>query len=264
MDSVFRAALDLMASGEPAALATVIRVSGSTPQQPGARILLTRGGSIVGTVGGGRIEQVVLEQLSEVLASGHTKVVKHHLTRQLGMCCGGEMELFLEPLSSTQRLYFFGAGHIALPTARLAKEAGFAVTIIDEREELNTPERFPDAVRLTLDPEHAIERELTWGSGSFVVICTHDHNLDMDLLRRCARQKQSYLGLVGSRRKVTRLVDQIQQREPDLDLSRVRGPVGLDIGAVSPAEIGISIVSEMIAVLRGGTGQPMSNQPRKP
>src|SRR5687768_5194945 len=125
MRAVAEAVLRVLERGERAAQATVVRVAGSTPQVPGARMLLRADGTTIGTVGGGRIEQVVLDAMAECLADGRTRIVKKHLGRDLGMCCGGEMEVFVEPIESRPKLVLFGAGHVALPTAKIAKDVGF-------------------------------------------------------------------------------------------------------------------------------------------
>src|SRR5262245_23690169 len=131
---VTEALLELLRAGEAGALATVTKVSGSVPQRPGARLLLAAGGRRVGTVGGGAIERVVLEALRDVLAAQVARTLSYDLARDLGMCCGGSMELFVEPISASPRLWLFGAGHVARPTAALARSVGFEVSVVDERE----------------------------------------------------------------------------------------------------------------------------------
>src|SRR5687767_13217564 len=138
-------------------------------------MLLRPDGSTVGTVGGGRIEQVVLEALAETLADGRCRTVKKHLGRDLGMCCGGEMEVFVEPIESRPQLILFGAGHVAQPTAAFASRVGFEVTVVDAREEQNTAERFPEMRRVALEPAEAVKSGgLPFGEDAYVVITTHD------------------------------------------------------------------------------------------
>jgi xanthine dehydrogenase accessory factor len=142
-----------------------------------------------------------------------------------------------------------GAGHVAQPTAALAISAGFEVVVIDEREELNTAERFPGCRRESTDVAAAL-RALGPGERDWLLIVTHDHRLDEEALRLALLGQARYIGLVGSRRKVYRLLQRVSAREGALDLSRVYAPVGLDIGAVTPAEIAVSIVAELIALRR--------------
>jgi len=250
MQVVTEAVLDLLRSGQAGALATVVQVSGSTPQTPGARLLLCADGGAVGTIGGGAIEQAVLEALRDVQQRGVAKLVSWDLGRDLGMCCGGSMSVFLEPIGATPRLWLCGAGHVAQPTASLARSVGFELVILDEREEWNTAARFPECRRELNDPVDVV-RKATLGWRDWILIATHDHRLDEGVLRAALRQPVRYVGLVGSRRKVYRLLQRIAARDGVPDTSRLYAPVGLNLGALSPTEIAVSIVSEMIALRHG-------------
>lgn len=243
------AVLLLLQTGGGGALATVVQTRGSVPQQPGARLLWRQEGPPLGTVGGGAIEALVLEQLEEVFRLGTPRLLRTDLTRDLGMCCGGRMEIFLEPLQAQPRLLLFGAGHIAVPTARLASSIGFEVHAVDDREELLTAARFPTAERHSLDAAAFIKRD-GLSPHDWLLIVTHDHRLDEELLELAAQRPHAYIGLVGSRRKVIRIVERVRARQPQVALDRVYAPVGLDLGAVSPEEIAVSIVAEWIALRR--------------
>ncbi|HKP55702.1 MAG TPA: XdhC family protein [Polyangiales bacterium] len=245
-----QAVLQVLASGQRGALATVVRTSGSTPQQPGARLLLMPDGTLVGTVGGGAIEQAVLLELEAAVRTGQSQVLVRDLGQDLGMCCGGRMEVFVEPIEATPRLVLFGAGHIAKPTAALARGVGFTVHVVDEREELVTAERFPDC-ELTQRDAAGLLKRMTLSDRDYVLIVTHDHQLDEELLSLALQQSAAYIGLVGSKRKVFRLVQRIHARRGKQDLSRVFAPVGLDLGAQTPEEIAVSIVAELVALRRG-------------
>ncbi|MEZ4221652.1 MAG: XdhC family protein [Polyangiaceae bacterium] len=250
MQQVLEGLRQALAGGRRAALATVIRVSGSTPQQPGARLLLTADGSQIGTVGGGAVEKAVLEELAECLREGRPGVHRFDLGRDLGMCCGGTMEVFIEPVESVARLVLFGAGHVAKPTAALARSVGFSVTVVDDREELNTEERFPDCERIVAEPREAA-RSVAPTHADWLLVVTHDHRLDEEALDTYARLPHAYLGMIGSRRKVFRTLQRIAQRGALPDLERIYAPVGLDLGAVSPEEIAVSIVAELVALRHG-------------
>ena len=248
---VVQALLELLASRQRGALATVVRVSGSTPQRPGARLLWREDGTTLGTVGGGAIESAVLEALQRALRDREPELLSRDLAHDLGMCCGGRMEIFVEPILPAPRLWLLGAGHVAKPTAALARSIGFEVHVIDDREELNTAERFPECERVIGDPSEVL-RKAALGEADWVLIMTHDHQLDEAALHAAAGQSAQYVGLVGSKRKVLRLVERVRaKRNGDFPLERVFAPVGLDIGAVSPEEIAISIVAELVALRHG-------------
>jgi xanthine dehydrogenase accessory factor len=250
MRDVTEALLALLEAGEPGALATVVKTSGSTPQAPGARLLLCADDRRVGTVGGGAIERLVIDALYEVRKQGLSRLVACDLGRDLGMCCGGSMEVFVEPILATPRLWIFGAGHVAQPTAVLARSVGFEVVVVDERDELNVEERFPGCRRELIDPASALGRGQL-GMRDWLLIVTHDHHLDEEALRAALAHAPRYIGVVGSRRKIYRLLERVAARQGSLDLERVYAPVGLDLGAISPQEIAVSIVAELIALRHG-------------
>jgi xanthine dehydrogenase accessory factor len=256
MKEVAQAIVEVLARGERAALATVIRASGSTPQAEGARLLLRSDGRAIGTVGGGAIELAVLDALRECLREGKARVIERDLLRDLGMCCGGRMEVFVELIADVPRLVVFGAGHVAKPTASLARTVGFRVTVVDDREELNTEERFPECTRVIAEPSESLDG-LALGADDWLLVMTHDHRLDEEALERCLRLPHRYLGMIGSVRKVIRIFERVAKRGELGALERVYAPVGLDIGAVSPEEIAVSIVAELVALRHGTSGAHM-------
>lgn len=247
MKRVAEAWLELLEGGARGAMATVVRASGSTPQQPGARLILFPDGRTSGTVGGGAIERAVVEALAQCIADGKPHLLAWDLTRDLGMCCGGRMEVFVEPVEAAQRLFLFGAGHVAQPTAAMARTLGFEPTVVDDREDLNTEERFPGCRRVLAEPAEALG-ELGLTDRDWVLIVTHDHRLDEEALDACARGPHRYIGLIGSRRKILRILQRIEARRGLPPLDRVYAPVGLDIGAVTPEEIAVSICAELVAL----------------
>jgi xanthine dehydrogenase accessory factor len=248
-EELMRALGAVLESGESAALATVVRTSGSTPQHAGARLLLRADGSTLGTVGGGAIEHAVLEALVDCRAGAPAQLLTRELGHDLGMCCGGRMEVFVEPLLAAPRLWLCGAGHVAQALAPLALSLGFVVTVIDEREELNSEARFGGCARCLLDPASQL-KQLTLGARDWVLITTHDHALDEQVLALALRQQPAYVGLIGSRRKVYRLLERIVRRGGPVALERLYAPVGLALAASTPAEIAISIAAELVALRR--------------
>ncbi len=256
MRDVTRALAEILEGGRRGALATVVRASGSTPQQPGAKLVLYPDGRRAGTVGGGAVEREVLAALASCIESGKPEIVVYDLGRDLGMCCGGRMEVFVEPVEASQRLIVFGAGHVAKPVAALAQTLGFAVVVVDDREELNDAARFPGCERILREPSEAAA-ELAPTNDDWLLVVTHDHRLDEEALDVYARLPHRYLGMIGSRRKVFRILQRIAQKRSLPPLDRVYAPVGLDIGAVSPEEIAVSIVGELVALRHGSPAAHM-------
>jgi len=264
MLEVLQAAAEvLVGRGGPAALATVIARAGSAPQVVGARLLLRADGSMVGTVGGGAIEAQVLEACRTTLREGNPSVVKAHLVRDLGMCCGGSMEVFVEYLDAQRRLVLVGGGHVAQALAPVARGVGFRVVVVDDREDILAHPAFdPDRRELAdVDELAAVLPDL--GERDYLVIATRDHARDEQALAALLRRPHRYIGMIGSRRKVHAIVARIVRREQELgrgapDLGRLRAPVGLALGGRTPAEIAVSIVAELLADRHGGSGAPMN------
>lgn len=259
----------LLEAGERVALVTVIHNEGSSPRKVGARMLVRSNGTLVGTIGGGTVEFEVIKQALEVLKGEDPKVYSVHLTRELGMCCGGAMSFFIEPLSQQPRLVLFGAGHVSHALAPMAEAAGFEVWVVDEREAFANAERFPSARVVVDDPLAALE-ELPPHTQSYFVIQTHSHRLDEELLRVLVGKPHVYLGMIGSRAKVARFLERLRGRGVANEaLERVTMPIGLNIGAMTPGEIAISIAAELVLVRRlgrlpGGGAEAMHWRPRKP
>lgn len=256
--NVFEAAAEAVARGRAAALVTVVGVGGSAPRSAGARMLVYQDGAIVGTIGGGHFEHVVVGEAREAIRTGRPRRFHAHLTRDLGMCCGGHMEAYIEPLESTPDLVIHGAGHVGSATARLAAIAGFRVTVVDDRSDLLADADLPTgATRLDGDPRRLLD-QLPMGPNAYHLVVTHDHALDQDLVERLLPLPHAWLGLIGSRAKVARFAVRLRAAGTDPELfARLHAPVGLDIGAETPGEIGVSIVAELVRVRRACERTPL-------
>lgn len=237
-----------------AVLATVVEVAGSTPQAPGAKLLLLADGSAVGTVGGGTIEHRVLEQARAMLAPGGPaqRFAAYDLSRDLGMCCGGQMKVFLERIEPAARLLLFGAGHVGGAICEAAARVGFAVTVVDEREEWTGAGRLPSALAIICDEPAATVAELAPDQSTFCVVASHSHAVDQATVKALLATPAGFVGMIGSLRKRDKFLMRLRaQGVSEAQLARLRTPLGLDIGAVTPEEIAISVVAELVAVRRG-------------
>ncbi len=234
---------------------TVVRSQGSTPQRAGAKMLVWADGRTVGTIGGGCYENDAFWKAREAIASGRPSLVHYELNddfaQENGLICGGRMDVHIDPLMPAPRLHIIGAGHVGLHLARAAADAGFHIHVVDDRDKFANADRFPGAdVVVAPIPEWLQAAELP--ASSYVVILTRGHQHDLDAMRALASRDLKYLGLIGSRAKVARIYDALlAEGMPAEALERVHAPVGLEIGAVTPAEIAISILAELIAVRRG-------------
>ena len=254
---VHQALIAAQEAGRPCAMVLIIGVNGSTPRSGGARMLVFPDGEIVGTVGGGELEHRLIAQAIEAIREGRPRRFAAHLTRDLGMCCGGAMEAWIEPFRPVEDLVIFGAGHVGAVVAAVAAPLGFRVTVVDARDDLLVAARFPAEVRLSLGEPMGLLDQLPLGPRSYALIVTHAHALDQDLVEALLPRPLAWLGMIGSRAKVARF--SLRLRAGGLDpalLERLAAPVGLDIGAETPEEIAISIAAELVRVRRGITRPP--------
>jgi xanthine dehydrogenase accessory factor len=258
MKEVLEAALLAAQSGEKAALVTVVSTEGSTPQKAGAKMVVYADGRIVGTIGGGCVEAEMTWRARQAIDDRRTQLASYELTADQagedGLICGGRMEVFIEPIQGTPTLCLFGAGHVAQPLARMAKAAGFRVEVADDRVKFANRERFPEADLVLVDEFPEAARRMTLGPNTYAVVVTRGHKGDEDALFACLGKGLRFLGLLASRPKFVHIAAALEERGilPE-DLARIHAPLGLQLGAVTPEEIAVSILGEMIAVRRGVT-----------
>jgi xanthine dehydrogenase accessory factor len=253
---VFAAVADALERGEPAALVTIVSTTGSTPQRVGAKMLVFGDGRIVGTIGGGCYENDAFGKAREAIASRAPQIVHYELSddfaQETGLICGGQMDVYIEPIEPSPELYVIGGGHVGFHLARVAHEVGFRVHVIDDREKFANAERFPTAAEVIVDDIPSWIARVSLPPHAYAVIVTRGHTNDLEALRALAPRELRYLGLIGSRAKVARIFDAlVADRMPADALKRVHAPIGLDIGAVTPQEIAVSILAELIAVKHG-------------
>ena len=258
---VFAAVADALERGEPAALVTIVSTTGSTPQRVGAKMLVFGDGRMVGTIGGGCYENDAFGKARHAIVTRTPQLVHYELSddfaQETGLICGGQMDVYIEPIEPSPELYIVGAGHVGFHLARLAQEVGFRVHVVDDREKFANVERFPTAVEIVVDDIPAWIERAPIPAHAYVVIVTRGHTNDLEALRALAPRDLRYLGLIGSRAKVARIYDALTEDHMPADvLKRVHAPIGLDIGAVTPQEIAVSILAELIAVKHGKVQSP--------
>jgi xanthine dehydrogenase accessory factor len=253
---VFAAVAGALDRGEPAALVTIVSTTGSTPQRVGAKMLVFGDGRQVGTIGGGCYENDAFWKAREAITNRRPQLVHYELdddfAQETGLICGGQMSVYIEPIEPSPELYVVGAGHVGYHLANLAHEVGFRVHVVDDREKFANRDRFPNAVEVVAEDIPAWIERTPLPQHAYVVIVTRGHTNDLEALRALAPRDLRYLGLIGSRAKVARIYDQlVADNIPTNVLKQVHAPIGLDIGAVTPQEIAVSILAELIAVKHG-------------
>jgi xanthine dehydrogenase accessory factor len=243
----------IRAEGEEVALVTVISASGSTPREEGAKMLVRLDGSIVGTIGGGSVEKRVIKEAVKAIRTGKPQRFEYRLKEgeEVGMICGGDMDVFIEPILSAPTMYIFGGGHIALCLAKMGKLVGFKIVVIDDRPEFASPQRFPEADKTIVEDFAKAFQKLEVGKTDYIVIVTHGHRGDEIVLEGALATEAKYIGMIGSRTKNQTIFSHLLAKGvPQKRLDRVHAPIGLEIYSQTPEEIAVSILAEVIKVRR--------------
>jgi xanthine dehydrogenase accessory factor len=251
---LFEEIVKLRRAGRRAALATIVHTNGSIPSYESSRMLVRDDGSIAGTIGGGCVEAEVWAAAKEVMNNEAPRKMVFNLNHEAsydnGLICGGTLEVFVEPILPQPMLYIFGGGHVSTAVAKAAYAVGFNVGVVDDREAFANAERFPMAQEIHATYEDGFAK-IQPNAATYLVIVTRGHKEDMRVLSWAVRTPARYIGMIGSKRKVLSVYKALEQDgyRPE-EFQRVYAPMGLEIGALSPEEIAISIVAELIAVRR--------------
>jgi len=261
--TIYEEMAKLASECQDAALVTVIAASGSTPREEGAKMLVRNDGSIAGTIGGGSLEKEAIQKAVKAIKTGKPTRLCFRLTEgeDIGMACGGDVELFIEPVLAEPHLFIFGGGHIGAILCKMARLAGFRIVVIDDRPEYASSSRFPEAEQTLLSDYHGVYSKLTIRQSDYLVILTHGHTGDEVVLEQALSTNAKYIGMIGSKKKNEIIFSHLQQKGISLEkLNTVYTPIGLKIKAQTPAEIAVSILAEMIKVRRD-TVTADSNEP---
>src|SRR5438132_10412432 len=251
---IFEEIVRMRRAGQRGALATIVHTNGSIPSFESSRMLVREDGGIVGTIGGGCVEADVWAAAREVMEREAPRKMIFNLNNEAsfdsGLICGGTLEVFVEPILPQPVAYLFGGGHVSMAVAKAASTAGFGIVVIDDREQFANRDRFPMAEQLFTNFEGAFA-QLRPNASSYLIIVTRGHKEDMRVLSWAVRTDARYIGMIGSRRKVLSTYKALEAegyRAEEFD--RVIAPMGVDIGALSPEEIAVSITAELIAIRR--------------
>jgi xanthine dehydrogenase accessory factor len=252
---IYEEIVKLRREGRRGAVATIVNVRGSVPSFETAKMLVRDDGSIFGTIGGGCVEADVWRAAREVMEEEKPRTLTFDLNQDpkydTGLVCGGTLDVFVEPILPPALLYIFGAGHVSVSLYKSAKSAGFDVTVVDDRETYANRERFPEAREVIAEDFDQVMNRLTPSEAAYIVIVTRGHRDDMRVLRWAVQTKARYVGMIGSKRKTIKIFRELQKEGLAAHLfESVHAPIGLDIGAVTPEEIAVSITAELIAIRR--------------
>lgn len=255
MSDLFSRIVELKKQNKTFCIVTVVDSAGETPRKAGARGIVHPDSSIEGTVGGGSIEVEAVETAQKVLKAGKPLLKEYPLTDvKDGMACGGKMTLFYEPILPQRRVTIFGGGHVGRAISQAAHLAGWQVKVVDHRPEVLDSQFFHVNADLVAAEYPDYIKATSFNENDWIVIVTHKHKYDQDVVEQLIQHNVAYLGMMGSDTKVKQVMKNLKSKGIGDDrLSRVYAPIGLNIGTETPGEIAIAIVAEMMAVLNGIT-----------
>ena len=257
----------LVSQGKKIALSTVVKIIGSTPGKIGVMMISDENGILAGTVGGGKIELTTLEKAKECLKKEKSDNFHFELTEKegaLNMACGGATEIFIQVFMPEKKLLIAGGGHIALELEKMGRQLNFETVIFDERPDFASKERFPDASLVICGDIGTELKKFPVDDSCYVVIVSKGHINDFDALKAVVDKKPAYIGMIGSRNKVKVTFDRLISGDISGDIEKtllesVYAPCGLALGGGSPADIALSIMSEIILIKNNGILEHMKN-----
>jgi xanthine dehydrogenase accessory factor len=261
MDTIYQVLAEIEKNHGSAALCTVVRSEGSTPRHVGSKMLVYPDGKFIGTVGGGDLEHRVIDEAWIALTDGQSRLLHYSMvdpSRGDPGVCGGQVEVFVEPILPDPQVILIGAGHVGKAIVHLAKWLGFRVAVSDDRAELCNPEATPGAdayypVRMSELPKH-----VKFDRRTFVILTTRGANVDIDGLGPLLDLPTAYIGVIGSRRRWASTVKGLKaQGISEEKIARVHSPIGLELQAETPEEIAVSIMAEVLMIRDKGTGKQM-------
>lgn len=244
---------ELLNDGKEVALVTVTEKTGSGPRGEGSMMIVDSEGLLLaGTIGGGAIEGQAKLDAAKCLQEGLCKSFHYELTMEeesLGMACGGTVDVFVKVFEIGDPLVIVGGGHVGSALSKMAKQVGYHVTVIDDRELYGSKERMPWVDAAFSGDIVSFLKEKKYKKTTSIVIVSHGHLLDLDALEACIDKEVRYIGMIGSIKKNKFIFNQLIDKGVSKELlKKVYGPIGLDIGGETPEEIAVSILSEIQAV----------------
>jgi len=251
---IFEQASKFLKEGKKVALCTIVEKIGSGPAEKGTKILVTDDGETVGTIGGGNFERGVREGALKAIKECKSKSLRFALyggAREdevdTGLWCGGTTTVFIDVIEPRPKLVIVGSGHIAFPTYRVADLLGFDITVVDDNRDTMTRDRFPNARLIYHKDFKKALRETKVDERTYVTILHGEPKHDLAALRHFVRERPAYLGLLGSKRKIIRLMEILRKEGiPKATIKRIHAPIGVDIRAETPEEIAVSIAAELV------------------
>lgn len=232
---------------QPIAFVTITKVLGSAPCRVGSKMIVTQQKEIFGTIGGGKLEFQVIDEAVEAIQKNKLKEFSFTLGPEFEQCCGGKVELIIEPMNKTPELYLFGAGHIGIEICNILNDTPFNITLLDTRENWRATIEIDKSITYSDIDFDLYKQYVNWGENCYVVILTHDHKLDFEITALALHSQTKYIGLIGSKTKKNKFNNMLRNEfNFEAGISPVHCPVGLDLGGNTPKEIAISVAAELL------------------
>ena len=264
MDSIYQALAEIEKNNESAALCTVVKSEGSTPRHVGSKMLVYPGGNFIGTVGGGDLEHRVLDEAWMAVADGKPRLLSYNMSdpsRGDPGVCGGQVEVFVEPILPAPMIVVIGGGHVGKAVVHLAKWLGFRVAVSDDRAEFCTPESVPGADAYYAIPMEKLTEQLKITRQTYLVVTSRGSGVDAAGLPSLLDSPAAYIGVIGSKRRWATTVKALKEKGvADEKIARVHSPMGLELNAETPEEIAVSILAEIMMLKDKGSGKSMKTQ----
>ena len=264
MDSIYQALAEIEKNNESAALCTVVKSEGSTPRHVGSKMLVYPGGNFIGTVGGGDLEHRVLDEAWMAVADGKPRLLSYNMSdpsRGDPGVCGGQVEVFVEPILPAPMIVVIGGGHVGKAVVHLAKWLGFRVAVSDDRAEFCTPESVPGADAYYAIPMEKLTEQLKITRQTYLVVTSRGSGVDAAGLPSLLDSPAAYIGVIGSKRRWATTVKALKEKGvTDEKIARVHSPMGLELNAETPEEIAVSILAEIMMLKDKGSGKSMKAQ----
>lgn len=237
---------------QPVALVTVTKCLGSTPCVVGSRMIITNNKELYGTIGGGKLEFLATDEAMNALRENRIIESSYTLGPEFEQCCGGKVEFMIEPMNQSPELFLFGAGHIGCEIVKILVDTPFAVNLIDSRQDWFKTLVIDDSInccQVNVDDFKTFRDVVKWGKNSYVLVLTHDHSIDFEIIAMALQNETKFLGLIGSKTKRVRFNNMlIKEMNIEEGMSNVVCPIGLQVGGDTPKEIAISVVAQLLEV----------------
>lgn len=248
--SIFKKAFELEEKNETFALVTLIETDGSTPRNDSAKMIVTKEGKTYGTIGGGSLEHVVINESTRCITKGQSKILDYNLNSKerddLNMICGGKAKVYIDVINSEPIILLLGGGHINYSISKYVDILNYKYIIVDNLEEMANTERFPNAFKIINKDFVEGIKYLDINKQYSIVVATRGHEKDYECMKSVLKTDAGYIGMIGSKKKTKDTLNRLKKDGFSEELKMIHAPIGLDLGAETPEEIGVSIISEIM------------------